>query len=105
MRSTFSALLVAVRCLGSVTAERERKTWDALLLTPLSLEQLIRGKLWGIMLVGYVYLLAYAVPVLLLSLLAGPLAVFWTVVGLLTTLLAMYYLGAVGMWASVRSRG
>jgi len=98
-------LLVAVRCSGCVTGERERQTWEALLLTPLTVEELIRGKIWGIMLVSYVYLAAYAVPALLLSLLGGPLAVFWVVLNLAATLLALYYLGAVGMWASAGYRG
>jgi ABC-type Na+ efflux pump permease subunit len=99
------ALLVAVRCSCSVTGERERQTWEALLLTPLTVEHLIRGKLWGISQVSYIYLAAYAIPALLLSLLGGPGAVFWTVLFLLVTLLAMYYLGGVGMWCSVRARG
>jgi ABC-type Na+ efflux pump permease subunit len=99
------ALLVAVRCSGSVTGERERQTWEALLLTPLTVEHLIRGKLWGITLVSYIYLLAYAVPALVLSLFGGPGAVFWTVLYLGVTLLAMYYLGGVAMWSSVRARG
>jgi ABC-type Na+ efflux pump permease subunit len=99
------ALLVGIRCSGSVTGERERQTWEALLLTPLGVDDLIRGKVWGIMQVSFVYLLAYAVPVLLFALLGGPIAVFWTVLTLATTLLAMYYLGAVGMWCSVSSRG
>jgi ABC-type transport system involved in multi-copper enzyme maturation permease subunit len=98
------ALLVAVRCSGSVTGERERQTWEALLLTPLTVEQLIRGKVWGIMFVSYIYLAAYAIPALLLSLFGGPISVFWTGLTLGVTLLAMYYLGAVGMWSSVRSR-
>jgi ABC-type Na+ efflux pump permease subunit len=98
------ALLVGVRCSGSVTGERERQTWEALLLTPLGVDDLIRGKVWGIMQVSYVYLLAYAVPALLLALLGGPAAVFWTALTLAVTLLAMYYLGAVGMWCSVQSK-
>jgi ABC-type transport system involved in multi-copper enzyme maturation permease subunit len=98
------ALLVAVRCSGAVTGERERQTWEALLLTPLTVEQLIRGKLWGIMLVSYIYLAAYAVPALLLSVLGGPISVFWTGLNLAVTLLAMYYLGAVGLWSSVRAK-
>jgi hypothetical protein len=99
------SLLVGIRCSGSVSGERERQTWEALLLTPLEVRQLIRGKLWGIMFVSYVYLAVYAVPALLLSLLAGPVAVFWVVLWLGVTVLAMYYLGAAGMWSSVRSRG
>jgi len=98
-------LLVAIRCSGAVTGERERQTWEPLLLSPLTVEQLIRGKLWGIMRVSFVYLAAYAAPALLLSLVAGPIAVFWTVLYLGLTVLAMYYLGAVGLWSSVRARG
>ena len=94
-------LLVAIRCSGSVSGERERQTWDALLLTPLTVADLIRGKLWGISRVGYLYLAAYAVPALLLSMLGGPAATIWTVLYVGETLLAMYYLGAVGMWCSV----
>jgi ABC-type transport system involved in multi-copper enzyme maturation permease subunit len=97
-------LLAAIRCSSSVTGERERQTWEALLLTPLSVEELIRGKLWGILSVCGLYLAAYAVPALLLALLGGPAAVIWVVINLGETLLAMYYLGAVGMWASARSR-
>jgi ABC-type transport system involved in multi-copper enzyme maturation permease subunit len=97
-------LLVAIRCSGSVTGERERQTWEALLLTPLTVEELIRGKLWGIQRVSYVYLAAYLIPALFFAVFAGPLAVFWVLLALGQTFLAMYYLGAVGMWASVRSR-
>jgi ABC-type transport system involved in multi-copper enzyme maturation permease subunit len=97
-------LLVAIRCSGSVTGERERQTWEALLLTPLTVEDLIRGKLWGIQRVSYIYLAAYAIPALFFAIFAGPLAVFWVVLALGQTFLAMYYLGAVGMWASVRTR-
>jgi hypothetical protein len=97
-------LLVAIRCSGSVTGERERQTWEALLLSPLTVEDLIRGKLWGIQRVSYIYLAAYAIPALFFAVFAGAYAVFWVVLGLGETLLAMYYLGAVGMWASVRAR-
>jgi hypothetical protein len=100
----FFSLLVGVRCSGSVSGEREHQTWEALLLSPLTVRELIRGKLWGIMGVSYGYVLAYAVPALLLSVLGGGLALFWTVLWLLVTLLAMYYAGAAGMWSSVRSR-
>src|SRR5438105_3153832 len=41
-----ATLLVGLRCSGAVTGERERQTWEALLLTPLPVQHLIRGKLW-----------------------------------------------------------
>jgi ABC-type Na+ efflux pump permease subunit len=99
-----ASLIVGIRCSGAVTGERERKTWEALLLTPLSAKQLIRGKLWGIMGSSYVYLLAYAAPALILSVLGGVMALLWVLMWLAVTVLAMYYVGAAGLWASVRSR-
>jgi ABC-type transport system involved in multi-copper enzyme maturation permease subunit len=99
-----ASLIVGIRCSGAVTGERERQTWEALLLTPLSAKQLIRGKLWGIMGASYVYLLAYAAPAVVLSVLGGVMALLWTLLWLAVTLLAMYYIGAAGLWASVRSK-
>jgi ABC-type transport system involved in multi-copper enzyme maturation permease subunit len=99
-----ASLVVGIRCSGAVTGERERRTWEALLLTPLSAKQMIRGKLWGIMAASYVYLLAYAAPAILLSAFGGVLALFWVLLWLAVTVLAMYYVGAAGLWCSVRAR-
>jgi ABC-type transport system involved in multi-copper enzyme maturation permease subunit len=107
-----ASLLVGIRCSGAVSGERERQTWEALLLTPLTSKQLIRGKLWGIMGASLLFVLAYAVPALALSLLgslpdlaAGNLpAAFWTLIWLGVTLLAMYFIGAAGIWCSVRCK-
>ena len=93
---------MGVRCSGAVTGERERQTWEALLLTPLSAPDIVRGKLWGVMASSYWYLLAYAAPAVALSALGGLQAVFYTVLWLAVTVLAMYYLGAAGIWCSVR---
>ena len=65
------SFVVGIRCSGAVTGEREQQTWEAVLLTPLDGEQLVHGKLWGVMSACYWYLLAYAAPTLLLSALAG----------------------------------
>jgi ABC-type transport system involved in multi-copper enzyme maturation permease subunit len=100
-----ASLVVGIRCSGAVSGERERQTWEALLLTPLTSRQLIRGKLWGIIGSSYVYLLAYAVPALSFAAIAGPTAFFWTALWLAVTWLAMYFVGAAGIWCSVRSRG
>src|SRR5262245_61229808 len=100
-----ASLVVGIRCSGAVSGERERQTWEALLLTPLTSRQLIRGKLWGIIGSSYLYLLAYAVPALGFAAIAGPTAFFWTALWLAVTWLAMYFIGATGIWCSVRSRG
>jgi ABC-type transport system involved in multi-copper enzyme maturation permease subunit len=99
-----ASLVVGIRCSGAISGERERQTWEALLLTPLSARQLVRGKLWGIIGASYLYLLAYAVPALALSALGGFAAFFWTVVWLAVTWLAMYFVGAAGIFCSVRTR-
>ncbi len=97
------SLVAGIRCSGAITGERERGTWEALLLTPLSAKELIHGKWWGIMGSSYIYLLAYAVPALVLSVLGGVVALLWVLLCLAVAVLAMYYLGAAGLWASARS--
>jgi ABC-type transport system involved in multi-copper enzyme maturation permease subunit len=98
-----ATFIVGVRTSGAVTGERERFTWEALLLTPLTEGDLIRGKLWGVLSSSSWYLLAYAAPALSLSVLGGMMAFLWTLLWLAVTLLAMYFIGAAGLWASVRS--
>jgi ABC-type transport system involved in multi-copper enzyme maturation permease subunit len=99
-----ASLVVGIRCSGAVTGEREQQTWEALLLTPLSAGQVIRGKMWGVMGASYWYLLAYAAPAVVLAAFGGLLALLWTAVWLAVTVLAMYFVGAAGLWCSVRSR-
>jgi ABC-type transport system involved in multi-copper enzyme maturation permease subunit len=99
-----ASFIVGVRCSGSITGERERQTWEAVLLTPLTAKQLVLAKLWGVMGACYWYLLAYAVPAILLSALAGWGTLFWTVLWLAVTVLAMYFMGAAGVWCSAQSK-
>lgn len=99
-----ASLMVGIRTSGTVSGERERQTWEALLLTPMTSRQIIAGKLWGIMGASYLYVLAYAVPALALAAVGGPLPLFWTVIWLGVTWLAMYFVGAAGVWCSVRAK-
>jgi hypothetical protein len=99
-----ASLVVGIRCSGAISGERERLTWEALLLTPLETRQLVRGKLRGIMGASYPYLRVYAVPAVLLSLVGGVRSFVWTLISLAVLLLAMYFIGAVGIWCSVRSK-
>jgi ABC-type Na+ efflux pump permease subunit len=98
-----ASLVVGIRCSGTITTEREKQTWEAVLLTPLTAKQIIRGKMWGIMGASYWYLLAYAAPAVTLSVLGGPLALGYTVLWLAATVLAMYFIGAAGLYSSVRA--
>jgi ABC-type Na+ efflux pump permease subunit len=99
-----ASLVVGIRCSGSVTGEREKQTWEAVLLTPLSARALIRAKLWGVMAASYWYLLAYAAPAVILSTLGGAVAFGLTMLWLGVTVLAMYFVGAAGVYCSVTSR-
>jgi ABC-type transport system involved in multi-copper enzyme maturation permease subunit len=67
-----ACLVVGIRCSGTVSGEREKQTWEALLLTPLANQQLIRNKLWGILGAAVPYVLAYMVPALTLAAIVGP---------------------------------
>ena len=100
-----ATLVIGVRCSGAVTQEREKNTWEALLLTPLETRQLIRSKLWGIIGASLPYLAAFALPSLGLALIGGIWPVFWVVLWLAVTLLAMAFIGSAGLWCSVRSPG
>jgi ABC-type transport system involved in multi-copper enzyme maturation permease subunit len=113
-----ASFIVAIRCSGAISGEREKHTWEPLLLSPMETRELIRGKLWGIINAARPYLLAYALPALGFAALAGigtgdnnhggpvlkPMAIFWTLSWLVTTWLAMYYVGAAGIWCSQRSK-
>jgi ABC-type transport system involved in multi-copper enzyme maturation permease subunit len=98
-----ASLVVGIRCSGAITSEREKQTWEAVLLTTLSARSIIRGKLWGVMGASYWYLLAYAAPAVTLSVLGGPLALVYTILWLAATVLVMYFIGAAGLWCSVQA--
>lgn len=98
------SLIVGIRCSGVISGERQEQTWEALLLTPLQTRELIQGKLWGVIGASGPYLIAYAVPAFLLSIVGGFLAECWTILGIAVTALSMYYMGAAGIWCSVRSK-
>jgi ABC-type transport system involved in multi-copper enzyme maturation permease subunit len=98
-----AGLVVGVRTSAAVCGEREGGTWEALLLTPLTAKQLIRGKLWGTINAARPYLLAYTIPALALSLLAGVRAAVWVILCWLPTWVMMLFMGAWGLTCSLRS--
>src|SRR5262249_41880868 len=100
-----ASLVVAVRCSGAVSGERQRQTWGAPLLPPPSTRPLGGSKVRGGRRAASPYLLAHAVPALALAVPAGPAALAWAAVWFVLTCLAMCFTGAVGLWCSVRARG
>ncbi len=67
----FLTLVVAIRASGSITEERERGTWDGVLLTPMPTRQIVRGKWWGILQALYPYLACYGATTIPLAWLLG----------------------------------
>jgi ABC-type transport system involved in multi-copper enzyme maturation permease subunit len=98
------ALGVGIRCAGVVSSERERKTWDLLLTTPMEPRHLLRGKLWGVIDSARPYLLAYIIPATLLAVGGGLLAVIWVVFWWAVSWVLMLFMGATGVRCSVRSQ-
>jgi hypothetical protein len=143
-----ATLIVGVRCSGTITGERERQTWDGLMMTPLTVQEVVRGKLRGILRSTWPYLLAFwfgtglvagftaddprlmLVALVLVPAVGGLLALqmpawrAWFATGMVVlvaatggldaalivavslgvTWLAMYFLGAVGLYWSARSQ-
>jgi len=64
-------IVIAVRCGGSITEEKRRKTWEDLILTPLTRNEIIGGKYRGILMAAIPHLIAYALPMFALASMAG----------------------------------
>jgi len=83
-----SSLIVGIRCSGAISGEREKQTWEALLLTPLETPSLIRNKLWGILGAAVPYVLAYTFPALTMATMVGP-PQGWILVSALTAFILL----------------
>jgi ABC-type Na+ efflux pump permease subunit len=64
-------LTVGVRCAGSILEEKRRKTWEDLILTPLTMREILQGKYRGIVQAAVLPVTIYALPMLALSTLGG----------------------------------
>jgi ABC-type transport system involved in multi-copper enzyme maturation permease subunit len=98
-------LAVAVRSSGTVCRERERQTWDGLLVTPLTAYDLVRGKLWGIIDSIKPYMLAYLLGTLVWSFANGIVAPFITGLCWLACWPMLYFQAANGVYQSARATG
>jgi ABC-type transport system involved in multi-copper enzyme maturation permease subunit len=100
----FSGLVVGVRSSSTICAERERHTWDMLLVTPLDEIDIVQEKFQGIVQATQPYLwFGYVVPSLICSL-SRP-GLYIAVVALIAagTAIGIRLMAAVGIWCSARS--
>lgn len=61
------ALAVGVRASGCVTTERDRKTWESLVMTPLDFEVMLKEKTAGIIRATWPYYFAILIPGLIVA--------------------------------------
>ena len=97
------ALTVGVRCATAISSERESRTWELLLLTPLSTHELVHGKVRGILQSARPYIAAYALAAVPLAWLAGPAELLVTVLAILMSRPTLSVAAAIGIDQSARS--
>jgi hypothetical protein len=95
--AVLGAVVVGVRCATSVAEEKRRKTWEDLVLTFLSMDEIMRGKLWGVLRATVPYLAAYAVPMCALAFVGGTAGLATAVCLLAATGVALYIAGCVSI--------
>ena len=96
-------LMAAIRASGSITEEKEKGTWLALMVTPLSTEEIIAGKMRGIFSDCIPYVAAHAYVTLLLAMFLGYWAMIWAFLWVAVMVLAVGLCGALGLWCSARA--
>jgi hypothetical protein len=70
-----SGTVALVRATQTIPEEIRRKTWDDLMVTPLSIQEIGRGKSWGISQALLLYAFIYALPMMALAIRGGFMAV------------------------------
>src|SRR5262249_23171901 len=99
-----ASFVAGIRSSGAVTGERERQTWESVLLTPLETWELIEDKVHGTLDALRPYFVAFAVPATVVAFWMGLDAATFVLALLLLTWTAMYFMAATGVWCSARSK-
>ena len=90
-----AGVVVAVRIATSISEEKRRKTWDDLAITPLSHQEIIAGKQWGIFDAAMPHVLVYSLPMFALGALAGSyglwIAAIWLVIAVIVVGVALVF--------------
>lgn len=96
-------LVVGVRCSTSIAEEKRRKTWEDLIMTPLSLDEIVQGKMWGVLQATPRYLVMYLLPMLALAALGGISEMVVAASFVVGAGFTMLIIGAIGMSISASS--
>ncbi len=84
---------------GAIAGERERKTYDVLLVTPLRARQIVWGKL-GAVFSFLVLLILASLPIQSMALLFGGVAPVEVLIAALGLLVTIFVFGALGLYVS-----
>lgn len=100
----FIPVVVGARASGAICTERDRHTWELIMLTPLTSRTIVRQKLWGVMHAGAGYFAIYACALILIALAFGHIEeVIGVVVLLVFTWMLSYLMAANGLAWSAKS--
>lgn len=99
----FVCLVAPAQTAGALTSERERQTYDGLLVTPLSPSRIVLGKLVAGLAYTFLLLVA-AVPLQSMAFLMGGVGLEELLLSLLLLLLTTLVFGCLGLWSSARFR-
>jgi ABC-type transport system involved in multi-copper enzyme maturation permease subunit len=97
------SLVAGIRSSGAISGERERQTWDLLLMSPLEPRDIVWGKFRGIRDSLRPYLWAFAVPLLGTAVFGtGGADLVTLIILLVMTFISIYSMSALGLLWSAR---
>src|SRR5262249_40366400 len=95
--------VVAIRASASITGEKEKGTWLALMLTTLSTQEIVAGKHRGLFWACMPYIAAHATVTVPLAAVLGFWPTMSAVCANLTMVLTVAVGAAIGIWCSTRT--
>jgi ABC-type transport system involved in multi-copper enzyme maturation permease subunit len=95
-----NSIIIGVRCGNSISEEKRRKTWEDLIITPLTRKQIISGKRRGILYAAIPIFFAYCLPMFNLAAWAGSSGITIAAIYMTISILAMTASAFLGIsWA------
>jgi len=96
-----SGITILTRCMGAINEEKRMKTWDDLLMTGMKIEKIAASKMWSILQASGLFIVSYAVPLLVFSIIVGPGSVVATSICFLITWAVVYFAAEIGIGISL----
>jgi ABC-type transport system involved in multi-copper enzyme maturation permease subunit len=95
-----SSIIIGARCSNCISEEKRRKTWEDLIITPLTRKQIMEGKRRGVLFAAGPPFFAYALPMLGLAAMIGDTGLVIAGIYLVVAGMAMIAAAYIGVsWA------